>query len=421
MPPHGESYASAALGLKRNPTDSHGGEPLIPARLADGITSQLSVVDESRRVGLVSSVESEVERLYGRCSGLSGRPVRLEALWDGDTQGWFLCLSLTTRSWLGRETRHFLEALRYGSDLRLFNAQVPPWPESTVAKHLAEKLGCELWFPSPDQPDDDNPSYAERATAVSCSDCSKLFKPSQSPHLPKDICYHCSLNRSTKAKLGREPGDDDPHALGIYLVLDTASGQDVRQLLYCSAASDTFERLQGFFRRLNEPEALLHDRVLSVRVTTELSAVTTQELAAALATYSAPTDDFKRRFCREVEWDGARFLLDLHFDRHHQLIAELVHLARCLREAVSSGGALRIYTNAGVKYRDVHVLRKLQAAEGAINLSDVISHWAEQLGSASAVHESIERLRMVGCLVVQEGKVSLTCKGGVISISAEGG
>jgi hypothetical protein len=56
-----------------------------------------------------------------------------------------------------------LAAIRHGGDLRLFNGQVPPWPEAqeamTTGPALAEHFGLPFHFASPDTPDDEAPRW----------------------------------------------------------------------------------------------------------------------------------------------------------------------------------------------------------------------------------------------------------------------
>jgi hypothetical protein len=124
-------------------------------------------------------IEAEVERValewLARIAELPGRHVAIEALWDGDTHGWFLRITLVTHSdespawgYVTSEDGHFarpLGMLRYGGDIRLFNGQVPPWPEAIVARRagarVADALGLKLWFPSPNEPRDDERHWWE--------------------------------------------------------------------------------------------------------------------------------------------------------------------------------------------------------------------------------------------------------------------
>ena len=136
---------------------------------------------------------------------LRATPQVLEALWDGDTTGWFLLLYVYTHSgWLFKtEKRHFIGDITLGGDIRLFNQEVPPWPEAELAKEIGAqakaKYNLKFYMPS-EEPDDDCPSWTERYKAINCADCNKLIIPTSSPYLPKDICYSCHLKREFSKK-----------------------------------------------------------------------------------------------------------------------------------------------------------------------------------------------------------------------------
>lgn len=72
-----------------------------------------------------------------------GRPMVLEALWDGDTNGWFLCLDLFTETgkafWKKEDGIH-LGIARFGGDSGVFAGEVPLWPEAVLAKNGGKKL-----------------------------------------------------------------------------------------------------------------------------------------------------------------------------------------------------------------------------------------------------------------------------------------
>ncbi|MEN0067800.1 MAG: hypothetical protein AAGA48_37070 [Myxococcota bacterium] len=90
-------------------------------------------------------------------------PVAIQAMWDGDTTGWFIRIEVVTRfPW-----RSFQVAfIRHGGDLRLFQGAVPPWSEAEEAPRLgsqpADVLEVDFYFPSPHHPDDSRPSWWER-------------------------------------------------------------------------------------------------------------------------------------------------------------------------------------------------------------------------------------------------------------------
>ena len=117
--------------------------------------------EREAKIGYVRSNRSDFpsfEELRDRCEEL--KPVAIQAVWNGDTQGWFVMLEAVIEN---VEVSDSYEIISLGTgrgasgDMRLFNRQVPPWPEAIEAKKLGEQLSIELGIPfhfnSPDKPD----------------------------------------------------------------------------------------------------------------------------------------------------------------------------------------------------------------------------------------------------------------------------
>ncbi|MEU4664786.1 MULTISPECIES: hypothetical protein [Micromonospora] len=121
-----------------------------------------------RAEGLVEPEEPPVEvpQLVQAATAITDPVVAVEALWDGDTQGWFVRLYAIVR----RPSHHHprfdeqpLAGFRHGSDLRLFRGEVPPWPEAAEAiekgQAIADSVGVPFYFASPDAPYDGLPRW----------------------------------------------------------------------------------------------------------------------------------------------------------------------------------------------------------------------------------------------------------------------
>lgn len=141
-----------------------------------------------------------------KIESLKGKPIAIEAQWDGDTQGWFLMLFVVIKKGFykfQKTTVHHLGNISKGGDIRIFQGKVPPYPEAILAIEIGEKLKkkyqLEFFFPSPIHPDDDCPRWTEKDKAIHCADCNKLIIPTDSPYLPKDICYNCHLVHESKS------------------------------------------------------------------------------------------------------------------------------------------------------------------------------------------------------------------------------
>ena len=104
------------------------------------------------------------DALFQKLRQLSGKPVCVQALWDGDSTGWFIRLEVVTQS-----DQELVESeigiVRFGGDARLFEGAVPPWPEARyaadVGARLAQAIGGEFYFPAPDAPDDSLPTWVQ--------------------------------------------------------------------------------------------------------------------------------------------------------------------------------------------------------------------------------------------------------------------
>ncbi|MFD0736929.1 hypothetical protein [Planotetraspora mira] len=124
--------------------------------------------------GLVDPEEppAQVPQMVEAVNAITDPVVAVEALWDGDTQGWFVRLfAIVQRP--GREHHRFdeqpLALFSRGGDLRLLNGAVPPWPEAAEAvekgQAVARSLGVPFYFASPDTPDDELPRWWDSQAA----------------------------------------------------------------------------------------------------------------------------------------------------------------------------------------------------------------------------------------------------------------
>jgi hypothetical protein len=109
----------------------------------------------------------DVGRLAARIGELPGRLAAVEGIWDGDTDGWFVVLVAVLDAPQGEVE---LAVIRHGSDLRVFNGQVPPWPEAQEAMRtgtaLALRFSVPFYFASPDEPDAEAPRWRSVKRAV---------------------------------------------------------------------------------------------------------------------------------------------------------------------------------------------------------------------------------------------------------------
>jgi hypothetical protein len=117
------------------------------------------------------------EAVLAKAAALSAKPVAIEAYWSGDTNGWYVVLTAVVSAPGKPEGFEDCDiiCLREGSDLRLFNGEVPPWPEAVfaldVGNEIAERLGVPFYFASPNHPEEDCPRWWNRDEGVPCAGC----------------------------------------------------------------------------------------------------------------------------------------------------------------------------------------------------------------------------------------------------------
>lgn len=119
------------------------------------------------------------------------QPFAIEALWNGDTFGWFVnvrAIFNAPRAELHAYTdRHLATFSNEKGDARVFTGQAPPWQEAEEAAYwgarVAERLGIPFWFPSKGAPDDRVPRWWDVQRIV---------------HPLRKTAYTC-LNRSTQS------------------------------------------------------------------------------------------------------------------------------------------------------------------------------------------------------------------------------
>ncbi|WP_225850777.1 hypothetical protein, partial [Streptomyces sp. HPF1205] len=137
----------------------------FPDDSGPGLYEALDVVAEryrelGRRFERSPTPPLNLPALTEKVNALPGRAVAIEALWDGDSDGWCVDLMALTDD---PPAEHRLAGIRHGSDMRLFNGSVPPWPEAqeaaTIGRALAEHFDVPFHFASPDRPDLDAPRW----------------------------------------------------------------------------------------------------------------------------------------------------------------------------------------------------------------------------------------------------------------------
>lgn len=127
--------------------------------------TQLQHLVQDRYVVLGNTVQQrptqpEWSDLQATASEITEPIVAIEAIWDGDTAGWYIVLlAIVTRTGPTGARLGEVQLGSYrnrGGDFRLFCGDVPPWPEAQAATRdgtrLAEALAVPFHFSSPTTP-----------------------------------------------------------------------------------------------------------------------------------------------------------------------------------------------------------------------------------------------------------------------------
>jgi hypothetical protein len=366
-------------------------------------------------------VERQAAAWRARLSELRGKHVAIEALWDGDTVGWFLRIAVVTRkSWWrpGPWTTadHYaqpLADLRYGSDLRLMNRQVPPWPEAIVARRAGEQvagaLGLELFIPSPDHPESACPHWWERDSAIPCDTCGTLLCGDRGPNVPPDRCYHCTV----EAEIRQELIDDAPVGAGEpTTLLCVAEGEG--EALRCMPLSDRYD-VAGVFERLAAILRAREPAVVPEHVSTTLSP---DELAslrsfcedgidARLARYADGPFPPERAGAYSFRWRGVE--RTVQSIRPLGLEIRSLLAAHALFDPAGAPARLHVFGERGLTARGLAFLRFAAERAGACSSAELEA--AFPFLPADAVERTLTKLAEGSFLEREVGTVRLSLKG----------
>ncbi|MDO7846834.1 hypothetical protein Q5H92_10735 [Hymenobacter sp. M29] len=345
---------------------------------------------------------TSLESLDRAIQQVSGTHKVLEALWEGDTQGWYLCLSVYAEQgiWpVKRTVCHPLGTVTLGSDLRLFTGQVPPWPEAELVKTFVQQTqrtyGLTLYLPS-EEPDDECPRWTERAHARACADCGKLGFPSDSPYLPKDVCYRCHLRREQNARIRNEAACDD--GVNLYVYKD-----GVHRSLGYATHFDSFA-IAPYVDPARLPAPLpggVHVVTLEKEALVDIHARLTADLTEQLSSYEpAEKDARKSHFYHfeEINYQGVAYELEVKLHRLHRDISRVFHAWAGTQQAIADGASYWIYFKRGITHRDDAVLRYLNyPTPSPKRMDQVVQHYHGIL-TEQEVSRTLAKLEAMHCL-----------------------
>jgi hypothetical protein len=372
-------------------------------------------------------LDAEVDRLIAiwrtRIDSLPGQPVAIEALWDGDTSGWFLCVSLITRRPNTKDyDTHSLELPSYGGDIRLFQGTVPPWPEAEIARRVGEQIArtksLEVYFPSPKDPDDDCPHWWERDQAIPCRSCGKpLVRRSQGSHLPADQCYPCHLAEERQRDLiADKPGHDGNRI--VYCFAEKEGRPSSRLFINLNYGAEAVARLRLLLKNQQPP----------VELSERIDAALTESTAVAMRDWlEKAIDDLLSQYVAQPElpehfthpqtftWRGEQRVVQTSFNDIGEKISSLLGRHAFFAEHVRQASALRIIGNGGVTYRDVSFLCWIVSREGQCRDEDLRAQFP--FLRPDAIEATLAKLKQNLFLERFSGNVRLLSKGWLINVA----
>ncbi|XZF14173.1 hypothetical protein ACTHGU_20535 [Chitinophagaceae bacterium MMS25-I14] len=347
------------------------------------------------------------EILDKEISKTGGTPKVLEALWDGDTQGWFLVFSLyyETGTFFNKKMHVVsLGTLTLGDDIRLFDGQVLPWPEAVLAKELGEKAakkhGLIFYFPSDTEPDDDCPAWTKRHLGIHCADCNKLIILSTSQYLPKDICSNCHSKREQVKKMKQN-----------YQIKDAMFG------LYQAANSEQKIRDYSLIYYLpelisnREPDKEINIIVFTSEELTMLRDAHYRDIKLQLAHYQkSDWEGEKRKFglFEMTEFEGKEYELEVRFNSDHKITEALIRRYHTLEKAASEGWTYFLNIAKGITVRDDMFLRFIHyVSKDKATITSLNERYSNVL-TPEEITATLNKLRQMGCITMLEDAMYIT-------------
>ncbi len=332
---------------------------------------------------------------------IPGKPQVLEALWDGDLSGWKLYLSVYTKKLLNRQLSEFyVGCISLGNDHRLFTGKVPPWPEAELAKEIGEeakkKYGLEFYFPSPNHPDDDCPSYFQKHKAINCADCGKFIISTTSEYRPKDCCYKCHLTREQNQKIITEKEYNDGAYFykvkdGIYSELQYASSYK---------SFDIYNYTKNQFAEQIIPNQISVVKITSSEKLIYLRNSLHQQACEAILKYEEPDRQKMSKFSTiyPITFEGINYDLQPYLNEVHQKIYKLFRILGLLDIVIEDKFDLEFYIKDNFTYRDDAFLRSLKYKDEEKTTVDRLKVHFEKLLSEEEINKTILKLIKMGCI-----------------------
>lgn len=336
-----------------------------------------------------------------------GKPVVLQALWDGDTSGWWLNLSLYAEnpSISGDLVWHYL------GRVQSYNGQSKEELAKKLAAEAVKKYGLEFYFPSPDDADDDCPDWKERNKAIACAGCGKLIIPDPESHLPKEICYHCYLERERNQALI----DDELQEYGV-------SQYRCKGRKYQGMSSRGYMKDFPMFPYISDTlkQQIVKEGVMMLTIEKDELLSLSENMEArldVLAPMYRNAEPHERNskvipMFRDQSYKGKKYRLDSFRDKVHEEMAELLYVYNTTQQVIQEKGCFKYFIKGkGYSYRDDAFMRFIRhACKGRATVDRIHEHYKKLLGREQVL-STLHKLERFGCISIKDGLVSMTTLG----------
>ena len=245
--------------------------------------------------------------------------------------------------------------------------------------------------------------------AIHCADCDKLIIPTDSPYLPKDICYHCHLTREQNERVKQEKPCDG----GVTMYL--SKNDEHENIGYCTHFKDFTiapfinDKVQQRLTEKSISIVILHESDIL-----ELNDQLEKTLNEKLKNYKKPEIDLKmKQFVqtRIVEYKGNEYELANRFNTEHVEISRLFKCFKTTQKAISENYSYNIYFKNGLTYRDDTVLRFVNyVCKGSTDIETINQHYKSIL-TESEVLQTVKKLKELDCFKIDNEIISITRTG----------
>lgn len=301
---------------------------------------------------------SDIQGYINTINAVKGKPIVVQALWDGDTQGWFIYMQVIMNIAPKEQINPIYQvvdlcSMRFASDFRVFQGEAA-WDEAVVAKNIGEALSkhydIPIWFPSPIHPDDDCPSWLDRHKAIHCADCQKIIIPTDSPYLSKEVCYRCHLAREKKANFVNDKSFSE--SLRIYTLAhgaDRLNFESYEEWLYTEVTKiGVYVRLKKMFQNQNLDISAINSYEMKLSELIVFRNIYEEELASLLTEYMQELPNIKamrKQFLEEdriqiIDYAGITYELD---NFHHRELIRSIRMLKDLQEIIDTNKTLYLH------------------------------------------------------------------------------